>query len=119
MSELMKKRPTETGSYVHVFVPSDKRKVAEKALHKMGCEIIDESIPWRDAFSAEELSETGPDSNLRVMRQYREMTQKQLAAEANIPQRHISEMENGKRPIGKENAKRLAKALNIGYRLLL
>jgi plasmid maintenance system antidote protein VapI len=36
-----------------------------------------------------------------------------------IPQRHISEMENGKRPIGKEMAKRLGKALNIGYKVFL
>jgi plasmid maintenance system antidote protein VapI len=33
-----------------------------------------------------------------------------------ILQRHISMMETGKRPIGKEMAKRLGKALNIGYR---
>ena len=35
-----------------------------------------------------------------------------------IPQRHISEMERGKRPIGKERAKKLAVALNINYRVL-
>ena len=29
------------------------------------------------------------------------------------------EMENGKRPIGKETAKKLAKALNIDYRVFL
>ena len=31
----------------------------------------------------------------------------------------ISEMENGKRPIGKETAKRLASALNMDYRVFL
>jgi plasmid maintenance system antidote protein VapI len=36
-----------------------------------------------------------------------------------IPQRHISMMENGKRPIGKEMAKRLGNALNIGYKVFL
>jgi plasmid maintenance system antidote protein VapI len=36
-----------------------------------------------------------------------------------IPQRHISEMENGKRNIGKERAVRLAQVLDIDYRLLL
>lgn len=36
-----------------------------------------------------------------------------------IPQRHISEMENGKRPVGKTNAKKLAEALNVDYRLFL
>jgi plasmid maintenance system antidote protein VapI len=36
-----------------------------------------------------------------------------------IHRRHISEMENGKRPIGKENAKKLAKVLNADYRMFL
>jgi hypothetical protein len=34
-------------------------------------------------------------------------------------QRHISGMENGKRPVGKETAKRLGKALNISYKVFL
>ncbi|MHB8810925.1 MAG: helix-turn-helix domain-containing protein [Desulfobulbaceae bacterium] len=47
------------------------------------------------------------------------MTQKQLAALTGIPQHHISEMENGKRCIGKERAKKLATALHCDYRRLL
>ncbi|MFZ3208637.1 MAG: helix-turn-helix transcriptional regulator [Geobacteraceae bacterium] len=47
------------------------------------------------------------------------LTQKQLAELTDIAQHHISEMENGKRPIGKETAKKLAKALNIDYRVFL
>lgn len=44
------------------------------------------------------------------------LTQVQLAQLTGIPQRHISEMENGKRAIGKERARVLAKALNTDYR---
>lgn len=47
------------------------------------------------------------------------LTQKQLAALTGIAQHHISEMENGKRVIGKETAKKLAKALNLDYRVFL
>jgi hypothetical protein len=51
---------------------------------------------------------------------YREgLTQKQLSEITGIPQRHISEMENGKRPIGKEMAKRMGKVLKISYNVLL
>jgi plasmid maintenance system antidote protein VapI len=32
---------------------------------------------------------------------------------------HISEMEKGKRPMGKDMSKRLAKALNTSYQLFL
>jgi len=51
---------------------------------------------------------------------YREgLTQVELAERSGIPRRHISEMENGKRPIGKMNACKLAEVLNIDPRRLL
>jgi len=52
-------------------------------------------------------------------RQKEGLTQKQAADLTGIPQRHISEMENGKRTIGKERAKILGKALNISYKVFL
>ena len=56
---------------------------------------------------------------LRAYRTREGLTQRELSAKAFIPQRHISEMENGKRVIGKEMAKRIAKVLNIDYRAIL
>lgn len=56
---------------------------------------------------------------LRGYRNREDLTQRQLATLTGIPQRHISEMENGKRPLGKENAKKMGQALNVDYRLLL
>ena len=47
------------------------------------------------------------------------LSQKQLTELTGIPQHHISEMENGKRSIGKERARRLAEALHCDYRQLL
>lgn len=47
------------------------------------------------------------------------LTQKQLAEMTGIAQHHISEMENGKRVIGKETAKKFAMALNLDYRVFL
>ncbi len=57
--------------------------------------------------------------SLRGLRYREDITQRRLAEITDIPQRHISEMENGKRPIGKETAKRLAEALNSDYRTFL
>ena len=57
---------------------------------------------------------------LRAYRTRQGLTQKQLSDITGIPQRHISEMENGKRGIGKERAKLLAKALQVSdYRVFL
>ncbi len=56
---------------------------------------------------------------LRAYRHREGLTQKRLAELTGLPQHHISEMENGKRTIGKERAKRLAEALRCDYRRLL
>jgi transcriptional regulator with XRE-family HTH domain len=56
---------------------------------------------------------------LRGLRHRENLTQRQLSELTGIPQRHISEMENGKRVIGKELAKVLARALHADYRMLL
>jgi len=56
---------------------------------------------------------------LRAYRHREGLTQKQLAELTGIPQNHISDMENGKRTIGKERARKLAQALHCDYRRLL
>jgi len=60
-----------------------------------------------------------PSSILRGARSKTDITQTRLSELTGIPQRHISEMEQGKRPIGKETAKKLAAALNTDYRVFL
>ena len=56
---------------------------------------------------------------LRAYRTREGLTQRQLAEKTGIPQRHISEMENGKRVIGKEMARRLGTVLGVDFRALL
>ncbi|MBQ9405292.1 MAG: helix-turn-helix transcriptional regulator [Desulfovibrio sp.] len=76
-----------------------------------------DGVPWREA-----LGITEKDISATCLRRarYREgVTQQTLSEQTGIPKRHISEMENGKRPIGKQNAKLLADALHINPRRLL
>ncbi|MDR2695258.1 MAG: helix-turn-helix transcriptional regulator [Deltaproteobacteria bacterium] len=75
------------------------------------------SIPWRESVYFKDMP--FPGSYLAGFRHREGMTQMELAERSGIPRRHISEMENGKRPIGKANAKKLAASLNIDPRLLL
>ena len=61
-----------------------------------------------------------PGKALRIYRENAGLTQAALGERmGGIPRQHISNMENGKRPIGKENAKRLAAALHVNYRVFL
>lgn len=58
--------------------------------------------------------------SLRAYRTREGLTQIQLSELTGIPQHQLSEMENGKRVIGKERARKLAKALNVSdYRVFL
>jgi len=56
---------------------------------------------------------------LRAYRNREGLTQKRLAQLTDITQRQISEMENGKRSIGNDQARILAEALHCDYRQLL
>lgn len=120
MSVVTKKHLIDTNSTVQVSIPNTMREKALESLKILGCTIIEEeaSIPWREAFPGGYLNDK-PSVMLRGARGREELTQEQLAQTSGIPRRHISEMENGKRPIGKENARKLAKALKTDYRLFL
>jgi len=74
----------------------------------------EETVAWKEAFP-----EYGPPDALKGARLMEGLTQAQLAEKIDIKPHHISEMENGKRTIGKEMAKRLARALNTGYKVFL
>lgn len=115
MRALTKKLPTKDEPVELRFLgPSGKRNEAIGALSSLGFVDVSDSIPWRECFDESELT---PGSMLVGARGKKGLTQKQLSELTGIPQRHISEMENGKRPIGKEMAKRLGKALTIGYKV--
>jgi len=79
---------------------------------------VGDSVPWREVFT-EYNEKDDPKVCLAGARYKENLTQKQLSEVTGIPQRHISEMENGKRPIGKKTAKKLAEALNISYKIFL
>ena len=71
-------------------------------------------------YSIEEVfPEFHPGDTLKGASLMHELTQTQLAAMIGVKPGHISEMEKGKRPIGKDMAKRLAKALNTSYKVFL
>lgn len=56
---------------------------------------------------------------LRGMRYRENISQRVLAEKSGISQNEISNIENGKRTVGEKVAKKLAKALNFDYHLLL
>jgi DNA-binding XRE family transcriptional regulator len=76
-------------------------------------------IPWKDAFKEEIEKYTEAGLSLRGSRLKEGLTQKELGDTLGVSQNHISEMENGKRTIGKEMAKRFATFFKTDYRIFL
>lgn len=120
----MKKPPTEavTMTFIGPVAMMDK---ALEVMHRLGFQEeqlstnqqADGSIPWRESehFKNADL----PAAYLSGARYREGLTQEDLSERTGIPRRHLSEMENSKRPIGKQNARKLAEALNIDPRRLL
>jgi DNA-binding XRE family transcriptional regulator len=61
----------------------------------------------------------GAGHSLRGARYREDVSQRQLSKLSGVSVQNISAMEHGRRPIGKEMAKRLGKVLNTDWRLLL
>ena len=80
---------------------------------------IKDSVDWRESFDGilKKYSEGG--AVVKAERTMAKMTQVELAKKLGTPQHVISEMENGKRPIGKKMATRLAKVFKTDYRMFL
>lgn len=79
----------------------------------------EDSIPWREA--AKDLiakyTETG--MLIRGGRHKAGLTQKELAKKIGVLPHHISEMEHGKRPVGKKMAQKFGEIFNVDYRVFL
>lgn len=124
MLELMRKPHTEGLTDICLRVPSKDALRISKAiadlLNRTGEPVREVSAEGDELFTVEEVF---PDSTvgalLKGARYKEDMTQEQLAEASGIARRHISEMENNRRAIGKERARRLAEVLKVDYRVFL
>ena len=118
MPGLMKRPHTDDSVTITFSGPGKHRAEVIEVLRKYGFVDVSDSMPWREAFEGhDESREAG---EFLAGARYKEgLTQKELSEMTGIPQRHISEMENGKRPIGKTSAKKFGKAMGVDYRVFL
>ena len=119
MLEPTKKRSTDQITLLFEGPKKNQREaiIVLKALGFMNTVKDSASVPWREAFPEFTLNEPG--ICLVGARHKKGLTQDALYGLTGIPRRHISEMENGKRPIGKKTANNLAAILDVDYRVFL
>jgi hypothetical protein len=119
MSERAKKRPIDEMVTLKLRVHRGNTERIKRFITSIEAEKQAGSRPWREVFAELRPDDAIPSAILRGSRVKEELTQVQLSELTGIPRRHLSEMEHGKRPMGKETAKRLAKALKCDYRVFL
>ena len=123
MSETAKKHLTSSiriiiGRQSLLFlVPKEKAKSVAELLSDYERE--DEIVDATDVFPVLKDAQKRPGTMLQGARLKEGLSQEQLARKLGISQANLSKMEIGSRSIGKKMARRLAKVLNVNYRLFL
>jgi len=131
MQARTKKRPTEAGAEVVVKqgrsswrfkIPKSTLDQVVKYLARVdrGEAAADPgTVPADEVFSGLHAKYGKPGTVLRGFRARDGLTQVALASRLGVPQGDVSAMENGRRPIGKAMAKRLAEVFKVDYRVFL
>ncbi len=71
-------------------------------------------------YSAKDLlKDVTPGDMLQGLRYREDLTQKQFAEKLGVKQHHISEMENNRRPISVQMAKKIQSIFGVGYKTFL
>ena len=123
MLEHMKKHPIDAEQVLlGVLCQQAMLSEVKAILEAKGCS-IQQVTPVADEKGRYTTEEVFPDfhagHSLRGARYREDVSQRQLAKLTGVSVQNISAMENGRRPIGKDMAKRFAKVLNVDWRLLL
>lgn len=136
MPVLTKKRPTKASARITIEMPGAAIRVlelqprdAQTALRMLeGIKLLPAgalknegpAIPWREALSGV-LAKHGGEvaAMVRAYRDAKGLTQQQLADAVGLQKSNVSEIERGKRPVGKGLARKLGLALDADYRMFL
>jgi DNA-binding XRE family transcriptional regulator len=126
MLEHRRKPPTDAAPvFLGVICQRAMLEEVKSSLKAQGCIIREEKpvlppVEEQDWLTVEEVFPHFHAGDKIIGLRYREdMTQKRLAEKVGMSVQNLSHMEHGRRPIGKETAKKLAAALNCDYRVFL
>ena len=101
------------------LVPKNRVGQVVRVLEKCAVEKEEDAVPAEELFRDLDNKYSRPGAVLQGARHKEGLTQVELAKKLGITQADLSNMEHGRRPIGKEMAKRLTRVLNINYRVFL
>ena len=123
----MKMLPIKNGIRVQIgerkirlfLVPKDRANSIARLLQDFEVKENEQTVPWRESVVDLVQKYTEAGVALKGARTKENLSQSDLAHQLGIPQSHISDMEHGRRTIGKNMARRLAAVLHVGYKIFL
>ncbi|MDR0828472.1 MAG: helix-turn-helix transcriptional regulator [Desulfovibrio sp.] len=116
------KKPLTDNVFLGVICRQAMLEEVKAVLEAKGCKVQQEmtALTEKEHYTIEETFPGFHAGHSLLGARYREdVSQRQLAKLTGVSVQNISAMEHGRRTIGKEMAKRFAKALNTDWRLLL
>lgn len=124
MLELTKKQTTTGLTDLCLTVPAEEADDIMQALHDvmhilgytLNVDDPDDSVLYS---ASEVFPNSSPGRRLRGLRTREDITQEEMAERLGLKQHHVSEMENGKRSISIDMAKRISAEFNIAYKVFL
>lgn len=124
MLELTKKQTTAGLTDLCLTVPAEDADEIMQALHDvmhaLGYTLNVDAPDDNSMYPASEVFPDGsPAMALRGLRVREDITQAEMAERLGLKQHHVSEMENGKRSIGLDMAKRIGDEFGISYKVFL
>ena len=118
MLELTRERTTDGFVDLSFRVPADKAELVKRVMRALvETQEVEGVAEEKECYTPEEVF--GPPSSAKTLRAYRHreaLTQAQLAKLVGASAQNISDMERGRRVIGKDMAQRLGAALNAPWK---
>ena len=114
------KTPRTKKGIVLRFRPRTPARIIRRIEQEYGDYLESDTVdPFKTEWYRDISEATTPGDRINTERFKASMTQNKLSELTGIPQHHISAMENGKRYIGRETSRKLAKVFKTDYRYFL
>ncbi len=120
----MKMQTTNEGANLVLSVPQSEARNIEEAIRSFlklaGHKVELVNNDGEKLYHADEIfPDSTPGTMLRGLRTRENLNQREFGARLGLKQHHISEMENNKRPISLEMAKRIGKVYGVSYKVFV
>lgn len=116
-TKVLRIKEREQVIYVHIGVKT--YAIPESVAEQYLIQPKEEGVPAKDVFKELDALHTEAGALLKGIRARENLNQSEFAEKIGVTQANLSKMEHGKRPIGKQIAKRIEQVFGVNYKYFL